>query len=286
MTVPFLVRYGAFPAVMALVITGVAWAPSRSMPLAWLAGLAACGLAAVALLERWFPFNRRWQAPDRDFPADVAHAVVNLFVMHAAVLGFVFLRAWAGWEGVWWPSDWPFLAQVFLAGVPLDLSLYAMHRISHRYDFLWRLHSIHHSSRRLYWLNGERRHPAHAVLMAGPGLVALGVLGTPAEVVGGWFVILAVHLAFQHANLDYRLGPLSYLVGVAEVHRWHHRERFADAQVNFGEFWMLWDHAFGTFHRPSALLGPIGIEGDPVPHRYREQLAYPFLADPPRADRA
>lgn len=272
----FLGRYGAYPTAMTVVVLGVAWTQTRDIPLVWLAGLAACGLAVVALLERRSPFDPRWQVPDLDFPADVVHAIVNLVVMHAAVLGFVLVRAWADWEGLWWPSDWPYLAQVFLAGLPLDLSLYAVHRLSHRYGFLWRLHSIHHSSRRLYWLNGERRHPLHAALMAGPGLLVLGVLGTPAEVVGGWFTILAVHLAFQHANLDYRVGPLRYVLGVAEVHRWHHRERFEDSQVNFGEFWLLWDHLFGTFHLPRSPLGPIGIEGDSVPHRYGQQMVYPF----------
>lgn len=274
-----LVRYGAYPLTLGLVIAGVAWAAQQAVPLFWLAAVAACGMAVVALLERFLPFEPRWQHPDRDFPADVAHAIVNLLVMHAAVLGFVVLRSQLGWEGLWWPSDWPFLAQVFLSGLPLDLSLYLVHRLSHRYGLLWRMHSIHHSSRRLYWLNGERRHPLHAALMAGPGLLVLGVLGAPAVVVAGWFVVLAVHLAFQHANLDYRVGALRYLLGVAEVHRWHHRERFEDAQVNFGEFWLVWDHIFGTFHQPSVPLGPVGIEGDPVPTSYRQQLTYPFHAE-------
>lgn len=279
MSVRSVVRYGSYPAVMALVLLGVAATPARSYALPWLAGLAASGLLAMALLERRFPFDARWQASDQDFPADVAHAIVNLAVMHAAVLGFVLLRDLADYQGLWWPGDWPYLAQVFLAGLPLDLSLYVMHRLSHRHGLLWRFHSIHHSSRRLYWLNGERRHPLHAALMAGPGLLALGVLGAPAEVVGGWLAILAVHLAFQHANLDYRVGPVRYLLGVAELHRWHHRERFEDAQVNFGEFWLLWDHIFGTFYQPRSPLGPIGIEGDPVPHHYVEQMVYPFKAE-------
>jgi len=271
-----LARYGAYPLVMGACILSVAAALSSDTAFAWLTGIVACGLAVVWYLERSVPFEPRWQARDLDYPSDVVHAIVNVGVMHAAVLGFVLLRAWAGWHGVWWPHHWPYIAQVFLAGVPLDLSLYAVHRLSHRYGVLWRLHSLHHSPRRLYWLNGERRHPVHAALMAGPGLLIVGVLGTPPEVVGGWFAILAVHLAFQHANIDYRLGPLSYVLGVAEQHRWHHRERFEDAQVNFGEFWMVWDHCFGTFHRPRSPLGRIGIEGDPVPRRYGAQMIYPF----------
>ena len=272
-------RYGAYPITMALAMVGVALAPTTGFPLLALAGIAACGWSAVAVLERLAPFEPKWQHRDKDFPADVVHLLVNLAVMHAAVLGFVVLRRHMGWDGIWWPGDWPYLAQVFLAGLPLDLSLYVVHRLSHRFGFLWRLHSIHHSSRRLYWLNGERRHPLHAALMAGPGLLVLGLLGAPAGVVAGWFSLLAVHLAFQHANLEYRVGPLRYLIGVAEVHRWHHRERFEDAQVNFGEFWMLWDHCFGTFHRPKSPLGKIGIEGDPVPPGYGEQMVYPFRAN-------
>jgi len=108
-------------------------------------------------------------------------------VMHATVLAFVWMRSGFGWHGIGWPDGWPYLVQVFAAGVPLDLSVYVMHRLSHRHGLLWRLHSIHHSSNRLYWLNGERRHPLHAAIMAAPGLAVLGLLGTPAVVVGGWF---------------------------------------------------------------------------------------------------
>lgn len=279
-TTRLLTRFGSYPLVMAAVIVAVGVAPGAPLPLCWLSATAALGLSAVALLERLLPYEKRWQGSDVDLPADVVHAVVNLLVMHAAVLGFVWLRGASGWQGLWWPSDWPFIAQIFLAGIPLDVSLYAVHRLSHRYDFLWRLHSIHHSSRRLYWLNGERRHPLHAAMMAGPGLLVLGLLGTPALVVGGWFAILAVHLAFQHANLDYRLGPLRHVLGVAQLHRWHHRQRYEDAQVNFGEFWLVWDHLFGTFFEPTEPLGAIGVEGDPVPHGYAQQLVYPFKEPP------
>ena len=248
------------------------------LPLAWLVALVAAGVTVVARLERRLPYNPAWLRRDADFPADIIHAVVNLAVMHASVLVFLWMRDGLGWQGLWWPGDWPYLAQVFAAGVPLDLSLYFMHRLSHRHGLLGRLHSIHHSSRRLYGLNGERRHPLHAAIMAAPGLAALGLLGTPALVVGGWFAILAVHLAFQHANLDYRLGPLKGILGGAELHRWHHRKRFEEAQVNFGEIWLIWDRLFGTFHEPGEPLGIVGIEADPVPRSYAAQMTYPFRA--------
>src|SRR3546814_18446151 len=82
--------------------------------------------------------------------------------------------------------------------------------------------------------------------MAGPGLVVLLISGVPSAVVATWFGILTVHLAFQHSNLDYSVGWLRHVLGVAEVHRWHHKRDFEDAQVNFGEFSTAWDQMFGT----------------------------------------
>ena len=46
-----LVRFGAYPLTMALVIAGVWWTRQQNYPLAWLAVLAASGMAAVALFE-------------------------------------------------------------------------------------------------------------------------------------------------------------------------------------------------------------------------------------------
>ena len=108
--------------------------------------------------------------------------------------------------GSWWPDQWPLWAQALAVGAVLDLSLYSVHWLSHRVAWLWRFHAIHHSSERLYWLNGERRHPLHVGMMAAPGLLAVVLMGAPALAVGAWLGLLAVHLAFQHSSLDYRGG--------------------------------------------------------------------------------
>lgn len=103
------------------------------------------------------------------------------------------------------------------------------------------------------------------------------LLGAPANVIGAWFAIVGVHLAFQHANLDYTVGVFRKLLGVAEVHRWHHKREYEDAQVNFGEFWMLWDQLFGTYRegQNGVIAGEVGIR-DPMPLGYTDQLIWPF----------
>lgn len=162
----------------------------------------------------------------------------------------------------------------------VNLSLYAMHRVSHTVEWLWRLHAPHHSPERLYWLNGERRHPLHALLLAAPGLTFLAILAAPQNLIAVWFAILTVHLAFQHANLDYTLGPLRRWLGVAEVHRWHHKREFEDAQINFGEFLMIWDRLFGTFYDVERRVraDELGLHDRTFPRDYWGQLKYPFTA--------
>lgn len=67
--------------------------------------------------------------------------------------------------------------------------------------------------------------------------------------------LLVVHLAFQHSNLGYRVGPLGLLIGVAEAHRWHHKREHEDAQVNYGDFWMPGGHLFSAFRSQKHTLG-------------------------------
>jgi sterol desaturase/sphingolipid hydroxylase (fatty acid hydroxylase superfamily) len=282
MRVQSLIRHASYPAVM-LPAAGIAVAVASGLWPAWpvLLLMAALGIAAVALLERQQPYEPAWQHDHGDLRADILHGIANFGLLAATAVALHALRDLAALGSVW-PHAWPGWAQLLLAGVIIDLGLYAMHRFSHRVAWAWRLHAIHHSAERLYWLNGERRHPLSAVLMAGPGLVTVVVLGAPPHVISAWLALLSVQLAFQHANLDYRIGPLRRWLGVAEVHRWHHKREYEDAQVNFGEFFMLWDRLFGTFlDRPEPLAADaVGLREEAMPNSYLAQLAWPFQVHP------
>jgi sterol desaturase/sphingolipid hydroxylase (fatty acid hydroxylase superfamily) len=275
------VRYGAYPLVMGAMAMAATLVLFGVLP-AWLTLLiaAAAAIGAVALLERLQPFERAWQRDHGDTRADRLHGLVNFALLAGAAYALHALRTVIP-AGVAWPTTWPAWIQCLLAGAIVDLGLYAMHRVSHRFAWAWRLHAIHHSAERLYWLNGERRHPLSALLMAGPGLIVVVALGAPALVVSVWLALLSVHLAFQHANLDYSVGPLRRWLGTAELHRWHHKREYEDAQVNFGEFWLVWDRLFGTFlDRPGHVgAGDVGLREATVPAAYGAQLRWPFQVE-------
>lgn len=258
-----LLRVTAYPVVFGLSFWAVLEIVARP---AWqwpgLAAVALVAMTVVAALEWVIPYQRAWLEDHDDLATDIAHALVNLAVLAGTAFALNALRV--DLPSVW-PDAWPAWAQVLIAGAVMDLGLYLMHRASHHIGWMWRLHAPHHSSERLYWLNGERRHPLSAMLLASPGLLVVVALGAPPVIVSAWLTLLAVHLAFQHANVDYRMGPLRYVLGVAEIHRWHHKREYEDAQVNFGEFWMLWDHLGGTFHdRPNGVVaGELGWTAQP-----------------------
>lgn len=273
-----LIRYLSYPLVVGGAGVAIVAATAAGLPFwPWLPAIAAAGLAAAVLLERVQPYETAWLYDHADTATDIVHALVNLGVM---VLGVELASA------VWpaaltlslWPSQWPVAAQWLLAGLIVDAGMYAMHRASHAVPWLWALHTPHHSAERLYWLNSERRHPLHAVVLAGPGIAVSLILGAPAAIISAWLAFVTVHLAFQHANLDYTLGPLNRWLGVAPVHRWHHKREYEDAQVNYGEFWMIWDRLFGTFHLPagSVRAGDVGLTDRTYPTRYVAQIARPF----------
>jgi sterol desaturase/sphingolipid hydroxylase (fatty acid hydroxylase superfamily) len=271
-----LIAGGAFALLTALASAGVGYWPTFLL-------IVGVGIAAVAALERVSPFEADWNRDhDGDTGVDALHLIVSYLLIQSAVVLMFALDAWRPEASKLWPAQWPMWAQILLAGLILDLGLYAMHRASHASGLLWRLHAIHHSPERLYWLNGGRRHPLSALVLAGPGLVVLLALGATPISVGAWMSFMSIHLAFQHANLDYRLGPLRHLLGVAEMHRWHHKRAFEDAQVNFGEVLLIWDRLFGTFHDAprSPGKGEVGLNDQAVPERYLRQLAWPFLATP------
>lgn len=239
----------------------------------------ATGIALVALLERVAPYEPDWNRDhDGDTVADALHLFVSYLLIQGSVAFAFGLRTWVPESWGLWPRQAPMWAQVLLAGLILDLVLYTMHRASHASGLLWKLHAIHHSPERLYWLNGGRRHPLSALVLAGPGLTVLFLLGATPIAVGAWLSFMSVHLAFQHANLDYRLGPFRQVLGVAEMHRFHHKREFEDAQVNFGEVFLIWDHLFGTYHDAprSPGKGEVGLRDETMPQSYWAQLAWPF----------
>jgi sterol desaturase/sphingolipid hydroxylase (fatty acid hydroxylase superfamily) len=276
--------------VPATVVTAVAiaWAAIESgvEPAGVLYPLVLCSFVLVATMERVLPWHRDWNHSKGDLRTDAlylpTHAGVSaLFAPLVATLAV----AGGGWlseyfEGGVWPSGWPILAQVVLATVVKEFFDYWGHRSMHSFDWLWRLHATHHSAKRLYWLNGARAHPGEIAFRFGLlGVLPLALLGVDAKVLALTYVAGGVADTFQHANINLRLGPLSWIYSIGDLHRWHHSRTREEADSNYGNVYIFWDAIFGTRYLPADLEAPseVGIEGlDAFPRGFFAQWLSPF----------
>ncbi|MEW5742874.1 MAG: sterol desaturase family protein [Myxococcota bacterium] len=243
------------------------------------------GLAGLALipLERALPYEQSWLRSRGDVPTDVSYLLLSAFVslvlaapLMAVVSGGALWLAHQADRGLW-PSSWPFLAQLGLALVVYELGSWTLHRLSHA-TVLFRLHSVHHSVRRLTWFNSIRAHPLDFLLSVTATSGPLLLLGVPDEVFAAVTVVGTVNMWLQHANIDTRTGWLDWLFVTPHIHRWHHSPLAEEQGKNLGAVLLVWDWAFGTRYSPAGRAPPVDV-GPGVadfPDTFVHQLLAPF----------
>jgi sterol desaturase/sphingolipid hydroxylase (fatty acid hydroxylase superfamily) len=85
------------------------------------------------------------------------------------------------------------------------------------------------------------------------------------------------HSAFVHANLNWTLGPLRYVIAGPVFHRWHHTTAERGGEKNFASTFPVLDVVFGTFYMPKeALPDSYGVADQAFPPGFGAQMIYPF----------
>lgn len=281
-----LARWSVFPLMLigALATTWVA-AERGAAPAAAVFLLYLAMMPVVALLERLLPYRRAWNEGKHDLLTDALYLPTTwglgallapaFAAVAVSVEGFVSARVGSDL----WPTGWPLAAQVALACVIAEFFDYWGHRLLHRVPALWRFHAIHHSARRVYWLNATRTHPGELLVRGLFGAVPLAVLGVGELVFAYTMVLGRVAGLFQHANIDFHLGPFAWIFSIGDLHRWHHSRDRSEADRNYGNSFIFWDAIFGTRFLPRDREPPteVGIGGlETFPTAYASQVLAPF----------
>jgi sterol desaturase/sphingolipid hydroxylase (fatty acid hydroxylase superfamily) len=165
-------------------------------------------------------------------------------------------------------------AAIFLFGA--DLMNYWIHRGFHGAT-LWKYHAVHHSSSDLDWLSAARFHPVNTFLGSVAAEVVLLLAGISPDVLVVLGPFTVVHSAFVHANLNWTLGQLRYVLAGPVFHRWHHTAAEVGGEKNYAATFPILDVIFGTFYMPPARLpADYGIADKSFPASFGEQMLYPF----------
>ena len=280
-------RLVAYPVIMAATCALFFWLRRHDAPIQFAAYLPVIlGAAAIVILELAAPYRREWSPGRRVVTQDALYLLVVQVALPAALtLAIVGVTAGA-FENSFaiglWPHGWPLPVQAALMIIVADFMRYWLHRASHRWDVLWRLHAVHHSSEELYFLNVGRFHPLEKSLQFLFDAAPFILIGVGPEVISAYYVFYAVNGFFQHSNADVRLGPLNWLIAGPELHRWHHSRVVQESNTNFGNNLILWDVVFRTRFLPPRQVGALGLKNRAYPKDFIGQTLAPLTTDPNR----
>jgi sterol desaturase/sphingolipid hydroxylase (fatty acid hydroxylase superfamily) len=232
-----------------------------------LVGFAFVSLLTAGIMEWIHPHAVEWRRSHDDVLTDIAHqlctSVLAQLLRVVLVVGFFLLvRGTAeDFALTGWPTSWPLWGQAVIGLLVAEFGDYWRHRLFHAWPLPWRLHAVHHCSKRLYFLNANRFHFIDACLASLAGAIPLALCGASAEVAALVGIFTGLHGPWQHANVRYRLGWLNWIFSGAELHRWHHSTTAHHCDSNYGNNLIVFDALFGTRQLPKDQpdTGPLGL---------------------------
>lgn len=152
------------------------------------------------------------------------------------------------------PSSWLVYVIAFIA---IDFASYWNHRLSHKVNFFWNQHVIHHSSEEFNLACALRQSISNLLGYFPLLLIPAALLGVPHEVIS---LLAPIHLFAQfwyHTQHIGKLGLLEYIIVTPSQHRVHHAINDEYIDKNLAAIFCVWDRAFGTFQEELKDVPPI-----------------------------
>lgn len=234
------------------------------------------------LIEKMFPLYKGQTVFRKEWQTDMAHFIVNHFLVGLILLtvNFVIHRIF-GWLV---HSDFQqavqhihFIPQLLLCILVADFMQYWTHRAYHEISFLWRFHAVHHSAKTMDWLAGSRMHVLELVFTRVAVLGPLYVFGFEKSVMDAYIIVVGFQAVFNHANVHLPWGPLKYLIVTPDFHHWHHSSDEAALDKNYAAHFAFLDYLFGTAVKTDRQFPEkYGVVGDYMPEGFVRQQLFPF----------
>ena len=177
-----------------------------------------------------------------DLACGIGQQVVGIFPK-AALLGgyawffdrFALVRFAEG-------SPWPWVIAFFT----VDFSYYWWHRASHRVNFLWAVHGVHHQSQD-YNLAVALRQAWFSGLSSWPFYLPSAFLGIPPLTLATMIAFSTLYQFWIHTETIGRLGAFEWVFNAPSHHRGHHAINPRYIDKNYAATLIVWDRLFGTF---------------------------------------
>jgi sterol desaturase/sphingolipid hydroxylase (fatty acid hydroxylase superfamily) len=176
----------------------------------------------------------------------------------------------------------PWVIQFLLAIIVADFAEWTIHFALHKVPFLWRFHSIHHSSKALDWIAGSRSHFFDDTLVRGFILVPL-MLGFSQNIIVAYLIFVTLHATWTHCNFRPNAKWLEQVMVMPRYHHWHHSSQKEAIDKNFAIHFPWIDRLFGTYYYPAVWPISYGLDAEEIPKGFIRQTYEPFIKKNARA---
>lgn len=220
-----IIRLSAFVGILCLMILWEYTAPRRAL--------------RYRRLQRW--------------PINFALSIVGMLLVRFTVGGIAYVAALSAMDnqiGLLNQFSMPVWLFVFVTLLLLDLAIYGQHIASHRWQWLWRFHKVHHSDLDFDVTTGIRFHPIEIIISMSYKVFIIYIIGCHPAAVVAFEVILSATALFNHSNIFMPLKIDRWLrLGLVtpDMHRVHHSSIQSETDSNFGFSISVWDRLFGTY---------------------------------------
>ena len=155
-------------------------------------------------IEMVMPKNKDQSRFHPEWKTDLVYFVIShLFVQFFGVITQKPATLFFGWMGLSglhaWVQGLPFLIELLFAFLVTDLFQYWAHRFFHSHHYLWRFHSVHHSTVNMDWLAGSRTHFVDIFVTRSMTFVPLYVFGFSEITFNTYIIFMAIHAVLIHA---------------------------------------------------------------------------------------
>jgi len=195
----------------------------------------------------WRLLARRREAPQfnnaiADMSCGLGEQLIGVFARGAVIFPYTWLyenhRAWSLDSG----SAWTWV----LAFVLGDALYYAYHRFSHRVNFAWATHAVHHQSE-VFNLSVALRQPWFTQFYSWLFYLPMAILGVSPVVYTTSFAINLLYQFWIHTEVIGKLGWFEWIFNTPSHHRVHHGINPKYVDKNYAGILIVWDRMFGTF---------------------------------------
>jgi sterol desaturase/sphingolipid hydroxylase (fatty acid hydroxylase superfamily) len=250
-----------------------------------IAGVVATVFVTLLLLETQFSLRQAKYSKAKRFVINAGISAIALatgaYIVAPLTIGLV-ARASSKSFGLLQIIPLPFVVELVLGLLLLDLTFYYWHRANHAFPFFWRFHNVHHVDPDLDVSTSFRFHFGEVLFSLGFKVLQIYVLGISLPTYLIYELAFQCATLFHHSNVRLPIKierTLNNIIVTPRMHGIHHSIVKDETNSNYSVIFRWWDLMHGTLRlnvKQSDVVIGVPAYLNPQDNRFLNLLILPF----------